>query len=82
MLTQNLEENQNLPVKLPVNLPVNKKMTELLNLLKENPFYTYDELAIIMNCTRETVRANLRKLETHGLIGRIGSDKNGHWEIK
>lgn len=78
MLTQNLEENQN----LPVNLPVNKKMTELLNLLKENPFYTYDELAKIMNCTRETVRVNLRKLETRNLICRIGSDKNGHWEIK
>lgn len=78
MLTQNLEENQN----LPVNLPVNKKMTELLNLLKENPFYTYDELAKIMNCTRETVRVNLRKLETRELICRIGSDKNGHWEIK
>ena len=78
LLTQNLEENQN----LPVNLPVNKKMTELLNLLKENPFYTYDELAKIMNCTRETVRVNLRKLETRNLICRIGSDKNGHWEIK
>ena len=78
MLTQNLEEKQN----LPVNLPVNKKMTELLNLIKENPFYTYDELAKIMNCTRETVRVNLRKLETRDLICRIGSDKNGHWEIK
>ncbi len=62
------------------NLPVNKKMTELLNLLKENPFYTYDELAKIMNCTRETVRVNLRKLETRELICRIGSDKNGHWQ--
>ena len=78
LLTQNLEEKQN----LPVNLPVNKKMTELLNLLKENPFYTYDELAKIMNCTREPVRVNLRKLETRDLICRIGSDKNGHWEIK
>ena len=57
-------------------------MTELLNLLKENPFYTYDELAKILNCTRETVRVNLRKLETRDLICRIGSDKNGHWEIK
>ena len=76
--SKNLEEKQN----LPVNLPVNKKMTELLNLLKENPFYTYDELAKIMNCTRETVRVNLRKLETGDLICRIGSDKNGHWEIK
>lgn len=80
--SKNLEEKQNLPVNLPVNLLVNKKMTELLNLLKENPFYTYDELAKIMNCTRETVRVNLRKLETRDLICRIGSDKNGHWEIK
>ena len=66
---------------LPVNLPVNKKQAELLNLLKENPTYTYDELAEKLKRTRETVRVNLRKLEELGLIRRIGADKNGHWEV-
>ncbi len=75
---------QNLPVNgknLPVNLPVNKTQAELINLLKENPSYTYDDLAEKINRTRETVRVNLRKLEGLGIIKRIGADKNGHWEI-
>ena len=66
---------------LPVNLPVNKKQVELIKLLKENPGYTYNDLAERLKRTRETVRVNLRKLEELGLIRRIGADKNGHWEI-
>lgn len=75
---------QNLPVNgknLPVNLPVNKIQAELINLLKENPSYTYDDLAEKISRTRETVRVNLRKLEGLGIIKRVGADKNGHWEI-
>ena len=75
---------QNLPVNgksLPVNLPVNKIQAELINLLKENPSCTYDDLAEKINRTRETVRVNLRKLEGLGVIKRVGADKNGHWEI-
>ena len=48
---------------LPVNLPVNKVQAELISFLKENPYYTYDDLAEKINRTRETVRVNLRKLE-------------------
>lgn len=75
---------KNLPVNdtnLPVNLPVNKVQAELINLLKENPYYTYNDLAKKINRTRETVRVNLRKLEKMNLIKRVGADKNGHWEI-
>ena len=76
---------ENLPVNnnnLPVNLPVNKTQKMILDLLKINPKYTYDELAEKSGKTRETVRVNLRKLEELGLISRVGADKNGHWKIK
>ena len=66
---------------LPVNLPVNKTQKIILDLLKINPKYTYDELAEKSGKTRETVRVNLRKLEELGLISRVGADKNGYWEI-
>ena len=75
---------ENLPVNnnnLPVNLPVNKTQKMILDLLKINPKYTYDELAEKSGKTRETVRVNLRKLEELGLISRVGADKNGYWEI-
>ena len=84
-LGENEESSEkNLPVNdtnLPVNLPVNKVQAELINLLKENPYYTYNDLAKKINRTRETVRVNLRKLEKMNLIKRVGADKNGHWEI-
>lgn len=75
---------KNLPVNaknLPVNLPVNKVQAELINLLKENPSYTYDELAEKIRRTRETVRVHLRKLEEMNIIKRVGADKNGYWEV-
>ena len=75
---------ENLPVNnnnLPVNLPVNKTQKMILDLLKINPKYTYDELAEKLGKTRETVRVNLRKLEELGLISRVGADKNGYWKI-
>jgi len=81
------EALKNLPVNdknLPVNdknLPVNKTGALLLSILKNHPDYTYDSLAELIGKTRETVRANLRKLEKLNLIRRVGSDKNGHWEI-
>ena len=77
-----MAENEKASVQnLPVNLPVNKIQAELINLLKENPSCTYDDLAEKINRTRETVRVNLRKLEGLGIIKRVGADKNGHWEI-
>lgn len=83
---QNLPENdknsENTGKNLPVNLPVNKTQKQILDLIKTNPSYTYDELAERTGKTRETVRVNLRKLEELDLICRVGADKNGHWEIK
>ncbi|MCR5443848.1 MAG: Fic family protein [Sphaerochaetaceae bacterium] len=78
---------KNLPVNekiLPVNgknLPVNKTCGLILSLLRENPDLTYDDIAFRIGKTRETVRVNLRKLESLNLIKRVGPDKTGHWEV-
>ena len=78
---RNLPVNaENLPVNTE-NLPVNKTGKLLLALLRTNPDMTYNDLALAIGKTRETVRANLRKLEKLNLIRRIGSDKSGHWEF-
>ena len=71
--------NENLPVN-DKNLPVNKTCGMILTLLKENPDITYDDIAQRIGKTRETVRVNLRKLESLDLVRRVGSDKTGHWE--
>ena len=79
--TENLPTNtENLPINTE-NLPINQVQQELLQLLQENPMYTYAELAQRVNRTRETVRVNLKKLQELGLIKRIGANKNGWWQV-
>ena len=75
-----LRFDKNLPINTE-NLPINQVQQELLQLLQENPMYTYAELAQRVNRTRETVRVNLKKLQDLGLIKRIGANKNGWWQI-
>ena len=52
----------------------------LLELIKEHPEYTYDEYAQVLNLGRATVARYIKKLNGI-IIKRIGSDKNGHWEL-
>ena len=66
---------------LPINPPINKTQQVLLDLVKENNNYTYDDLASLTNKHRDAVRENLKKLQELGLIRRVGARKNGHWEI-
>ena len=58
---------------------VNDTATRLIALIKAHPEYTYDEYAKVLNMGRATVARHIKKL--NGIIKRIGSDKDGHWEF-
>ena len=58
------------------------KMSEkLLNIIKDNPSITIEELSLIEQKTTRTIERNLRFLKSKGLIERIGPDKGGHWRV-
>ena len=59
---------------------VNDTATRFITLIKAHPEYTYDEYAKALNIGRATVARYIKKLNGK-VIKRIGSDKNGHWEI-
>ena len=59
---------------------VNDTATRLITLIKAHPEYTYDEYAKVLNMGRATVARHIKKLNGT-IIKRIGSDKDGHWEI-
>ena len=54
--------------------------TRLISLIKAHPEYTYDEYARALNISRATVARYIKKMNGT-VIRRIGSDKNGHWEL-
>lgn len=63
-----------------VNDTVNDTATLLIALIKAHPEYTYDEYAKALNIGRATVARHIKKLNGT-IIKRIGSDKDGHWEL-
>lgn len=63
-----------------------EKMTEkttekILKLIKEDSSITIFELSEKIGITKRNIEKNIVKLRKNGVIKRIGSDREGHWEI-
>lgn len=68
-------KSENITVKLT------QTQKDILNLIKENPHITQNEIASKLNIARETVNRNMKKLQQEKIIQRLGADKNGSWKI-
>lgn len=55
---------------------------KILNLIKENPFITQEELSKNIGIARKSIISNMKKLQENGLIKRVGADKNGYWQVE
>lgn len=81
---------QNAPVNVLVNAPVNtivevaglKSTDAILALLAANPELTRQQLADTIGKDIRTIGRALTKLQQAGKVKRIGSDKNGYWEVQ
>lgn len=63
-------------------IKLNNNQLKIIELIKENPKITRNELASILNITSDGVKYNLKKLVDNKIIERIGPDNGGYWEIK
>lgn len=61
---------------------VTDKERQVLQLLIEDPGFTMPQLAERMGVSRKSVAGYIKSLKEKGIIVRIGTDKNGHWEIE
>lgn len=57
-----------------------KTSEKILHLIGTNPRITIAELAAAINVTTRTIERNIKKLQTHRQLRRVGPDKGGHWE--
>lgn len=60
---------------------VTGKSATILETIKTNPHITVDQLMSLLSMSNAGVRKIMRQLKSDGLIRRVGSDKNGHWEV-
>ena len=74
-----IETEKKVTVKVSVKVTVNQQ--KILDVIKEKPFVTQEELAQIIGLSRKSIIQNMKKLQENGLLKRVGADKNGRWEI-
>lgn len=55
--------------------------TQILKLIAEDAKISYETIAATTNRDRATIRRNIQKLKSLGFLHRIGSDKNGYWQL-
>ncbi len=61
---------------------LNNNQLKIIELIKENPKVTRNELASFLNITSDGVKYNLKKLVDNNIIERVGPDNGGYWSIK
>ncbi|MDE7309559.1 MAG: winged helix-turn-helix transcriptional regulator [Lachnospiraceae bacterium] len=64
-----------------VTIKVTDKEKKVLDLIREDPGYSMDEIAKKLSISRKTVAARIKSLKEKGILKRIGATKNGHWQI-
>ena len=60
---------------------MNETDNEVIKILKEYPEYTKEQLADLTGRGTRTIQRSLDKLKEAKKIVRIGSKKNGYWEV-
>lgn len=64
-----------------VNEPVNEPLKSILEVIRKNPYFSKEVIAVETGKSRATITRALSKLQNDGIIKRVGSDKTGHWVV-
>ena len=76
-------KGQDEPLDGPIEEPKKTVLTEkIIQLLRENPKATYDDLMLGLGVSRSTIKRTMGNLAIHGHIVRVGGKRYGHWEIR
>ena len=76
---QSINDTAKITQMITVKITVNQQ--KIIDMIKENPFATQEELSSIVGIARLNINKNMKKLQEQGIIKRVGADKNGHWEV-
>lgn len=71
-------KGQDEPLKEPMDEPLEEK---ILQVLRNTPNCTYDELTEALGVSRSTVKRSIKQLSEHDKIERKGGKRYGYWEV-
>jgi predicted HTH transcriptional regulator len=64
-----------------INASLKEFQVQMVYLIAQNPFISYEVLAEKLDKNRTTVMRNIQKLKESGILKRIGPKKSGYWEV-
>lgn len=71
---------QKVTTKVTIKVTINQQ--KIIEAVKQNPFITQEELVNVVKISRKSIIQNMKKLQENGLLKRIGSNKNGRWQVE
>lgn len=74
-------EKENVPLNVPKNVPLNR-LDSIIKLIKKDKNITVSEVANILSVSDKTIQRDIIKLKNKNKILRVGSFKNGYWDIQ
>ena len=80
-LQSNLQSKSNSGLKNGEKLSRAEIKIRIVKALKEDPSCTYGTLSKMFNISRSSIATYLKSLSDAGVVKRVGSDKDGHWEV-
>lgn len=85
IFSEGVTVNEEMSVYGTEGVTVNKGVTvndqDILEIFRNNPAATYEDIMTILNISRKTTSKRIKKLKEKGLIVRLGSDKIGEWKV-
>jgi len=54
---------------------------EIINLLIDNPEYSFTELSDKLEVSRKTISKRMKSLKGKQMIERVGTNKKGYWKV-
>ena len=58
-----------------------KTPQKIIELVKEVAYITTQRMADLIGIDRSNIARAIRKMQSAGILRRVGPDKGGHWEI-
>ena len=80
-LQSNLDSKSDSGLKSTERLSRAEIKIRIVEVLKEDPLCTYETLSKMFNISRATVANCMKSLNEAGEVKRVGSDKDGHWDV-
>ncbi len=60
---------------------LNETQIKILEIIKNNPSVTQNDISFELNLGRTTITKNIKIFKDNNIIERIGSDRKGYWKI-